>query len=172
MALEVPERISAIVSQNGNAYEEGLSNGWDPIRSYWKEPSPANRDALRAFLKPETTTFQYLHGVPDPSLVSPDGRSLDDFYLSRPGADEIQLDLFKDYATNVALYPKFQEYFRNFQPPLLAFWGRNDPFFLPAGAEAYKRDLPQAQVRFVETGHFALETHGDEIADAIASFLK
>jgi pimeloyl-ACP methyl ester carboxylesterase len=172
IALKAPERISAIVSQNGNAYEEGLSNGWDPIRAYWKEPSQANRDALRAFLKPETTTFQYTHGVADPSLVSPDGRSLDDFYLARPGADEVQLDLFKDYATNVALYPKFQEYFRKFQPPFLAVWGRNDPFFLPAGAEAYKRDLPKAQVQFVDTGHFALETHCDEIANAILSFLK
>ena len=172
MALKIPDRISAIVSQNGNAYEEGLSNGWDPIRAYWKDPSPANRDALRAFLKPQTTTFQYTHGVTDPSLVSPDGRSLDDFYLARPGADEVQLDLFKDYATNVALYPKFQEYFRKFQPPFLAVWGKNDPFFLPAGAEAYKRDLPKAQVQFVDTGHFALETHCDEIANAILSFLK
>jgi len=172
IALKVPERISAIVSQNGNAYEEGLSSGWDPIRAYWKDPSQANRDALRAFLKPETTTFQYTHGVADPKLVSPDGRSLDDFYLARPGADEVQLDLFKDYATNVALYPKFQGYFRKFQPPFLAVWGRNDPFFLPAGAEAYRRDLPKAQVQFVETGHFALETHCDEIADAMLSFLK
>ena len=172
MALKVPERISAIVSQNGNAYEEGLSDAWNPIRAYWKEPSQANRDALRAFLKPESTTFQYTHGVADTSLVSPDGRSLDDFYLARPGADEVQLGLFKDYASNVALYPKFQEYFRKFQPPLLAVWGRNDPFFLPAGAEAYKRDLPRAQVQFVETGHFALETHCDEIANTILSFLK
>lgn len=104
--------------------------------------------------------------------MSPDGRSLDDFYLARPGADEVQLDLFKDYASNVALYPKFQEYFRKFQPPLLAVWGRNDPFFLPAGAEAYKRDLPKARVEFVDSGHFALETHCDKIADAIQSFLK
>lgn len=172
MALKVPERISAIVSQNGNAYEEGLSDGWNPIRAYWKDPSPANRDALRAFLKPETTTFQYTHGVADPRLVSPDGRSLDDFYLARPGADEVQLDLFKDYASNVVLYPKFQEYFRKYQPPLLAVWGKSDPFFLPTGAEAYKRDLPKAQVQFFDTGHFALETHCDEIANAILSFLK
>ena len=172
MALKFPERISAIVSQNGNAYEEGLSNGWGPIQAYWKDPSQANRDALRGFLKPEATTFQYTNGVTDPSLVSPDGRSLDDFYLARPEADELQLDLLKDYATNVALYPKFQEYFRKFQPPFLAVWGRNDPFFLPAGAEAYKRDLPKAQVQFFDTGHFALETHCDEIANAILSFLK
>jgi pimeloyl-ACP methyl ester carboxylesterase len=172
IALKSPERISAIVSQNGNAYEEGLSDGWNPIRTYWKDPSTANRDALRVFLKPETTTFQYTHGVADASLVSPDGRSLDDFYLARPGSDEVQLDLFKDYASNVALYPKFQEYFRKYQPPLLAVWGKNDPFFLPAGAEAYKRDLPKAQVQFFDTGHFALETHCDEIAKAILSFMK
>ncbi len=172
MTLKTPERISAIVSQNGNAYEEGLSNGWDPIRTYWNDSSQANRDALRAFLKPETTTFQYTHGVADTGLISPDGRSLDDFYLARPNADEVQLDLFKDYATNVALYPKFQEYFRKFQPPFLAIWGKNDPFFLPAGAEAYKRDLPKAQVQFLDTGHFALETHCGEIANAILPFLK
>lgn len=172
MALKIPDRISAIVSQNGNAYEEGLSNGWDPIRAYWKDPSQANRDALRAFLKPETTTFQYTHGVADASLVSPDGRSLDDFYLARSNAHEVQLDLFKDYASNVALYPKFQEYFRKYQPPLLAAWGKNDPFFLPVGAEAFKRDIPNAEVIFYDTGHFALETHCDEIANVILSFLK
>jgi len=172
VALQMPDRISAIISQNGNAYEEGLSNGWDPIRAYWKDPSRANRDALRVFLKPETTTFQYTHGVSNPSRVSPDGRSLDDFYLARPNADEVQLDLFKDYASNVALYPKFQEYFRKYQPPLLAVWGKNDPFFLPAGAEAFKRDIPKAQVHFYDTGHFALETHGREIADAILAFLE
>lgn len=172
VALQMPDRISAIISQNGNAYEEGLSNGWDPIRAYWKDASQANRDALRVFLKPETTTFQYTHGVADPSIVSPDGRSLDDFYLARPNADEVQLDLLKDYASNVALYPKFQEYFRKYQPPLLAVWGKNDPFFLPAGAEAFKRDIPNAQVQFYDTGHFALETHCREIAEAIVLFLK
>jgi pimeloyl-ACP methyl ester carboxylesterase len=172
LALKMPDRVSAIITQNGNAYEEGLSNGWDPIRAYWKDASQANRDALRVFLKPETTTFQYTHGVPDPSVVSPDGRSLDDFYLARPNADEVQLDLFKDYANNVALYPNFQEYFRECQPPLLAVWGKNDPFFLPAGAEAFKRDIPKAQVKFYDTGHFALETHCREIADAIVPFLE
>jgi pimeloyl-ACP methyl ester carboxylesterase len=172
LALKMPERITAIITQNGNAYEEGLSSGWDPIRTYWKDASQANRDALRVFLKPETTTFQYTHGVPDPSLVSPDGRSLDDFYLARPDAAEVQLDLFKDYANNVALYPRFQEYFRKYQPPLLAVWGKNDPFFLPAGAEAFQRDIPKAQVKFYDTGHFALETHCREIADAILSFLE
>jgi pimeloyl-ACP methyl ester carboxylesterase len=172
LALKTPDRISAIISQNGNAYEEGLSRGWDPIRAYWKDSSQANREALRAFLKPESTTAQYTYGVPDPSVVSPDGRSLDDFYLARPHVDEVQLDLFKDYATNVALYPKFQEFFRKYQPPLLALWGKNDPFFLPAGAEAFKRDIPKAQVKFFDTGHFALETHCQEIADAIVPFLK
>jgi len=171
VALQMPDRISAIISQNGNAYEEGLSSGWDPIRAYWQDASQKNRDALRVFLKPETTTFQYTHGVPDPSVVSPDGRSLDDFYLARPNADEVQLDLFKDYANNVALYPQFQEYFRKYQPPLLAVWGKNDPFFLPAGAEAFKRDIPKAQVHFYDTGHFALETHAAEIAAMIRDFL-
>lgn len=171
MALDMPDRISAIISQNGNAYEEGLSNGWDPVRAYWKDASQVNRNALREFLKPETTTFQYTHGVAEPSQVSPDGRSLDDFYLARPGAGEIQLDLLKDYASNVALYPQFQEYFRKRQPPLLAVWGKNDPFFLPAGAEAFKRDIPKASVQFLDTGHFALETHHREIAEAIVPFL-
>jgi pimeloyl-ACP methyl ester carboxylesterase len=171
MATQFPNRISAIISQNGNAYEEGLSAGWDPVKAYWKEDSQANRDALRAFLQPETTIFQYTHGVQDSSLVSPDGRSLDDFYLARPGADEIQLDLLKNYVTNVELYPQFQEYFRKEHPPLLAVWGKNDPFFLPAGAEAFKRDIPKAEVHLFETGHFALETHGREIADVIIPFL-
>jgi pimeloyl-ACP methyl ester carboxylesterase len=172
IALKHPERITAIISQNGNAYEEGLSEGWNPIQAYWREPSQANRDALRSFLKPETTFWQYTHGVSDPSAVSPDGYSLDDFYLTRPGAHEAQLDLFLDYASNVALYPQFQAYFRNHRPPLLAVWGRNDPFFLPAGAEAYKRDIPGADVRFFDTGHFALETHGAEIAAAIRDFIS
>jgi pimeloyl-ACP methyl ester carboxylesterase len=167
IAIKYPERITAIISQNGNAYEEGLSDGWNPIQTYWREPTKANRDALRSFLAPETTVWQYTHGVSDTSMVSPDGYSLDNFYLARPGAHEAQLDLFLDYASNVALYPQFQAYFRNRQPPLLAVWGRNDPFFLPAGAEAYKRDIPSADVRFFDTGHFALETHCAEIATAI-----
>jgi pimeloyl-ACP methyl ester carboxylesterase len=171
IALKHPERITAIISQNGNAYEEGLSDGWNPIRAYWQDASPANRNALRAFLKPETTIWQYTHGAPDPTLVSPDGYSLDNFYLSRPGADEVQLDLFGDYKSNVALYPAFQSYFRTHKPPLLAVWGKNDPFFLPPGAEAFKRDIPKAVVRFFDTGHFALETHAGEIAAAIRDFL-
>ncbi|TDN58929.1 alpha/beta hydrolase [Paraburkholderia sp. BL10I2N1] len=171
LARKHPERITAIVSQNGNAYEEGLSEGWNPIRAYWTDPSHANREALRALLTLETTVWQYTHGVPDTTLVSPDGYALDDFYLSRPGADEIQLDLFGDYRSNVGLYPAFQEYFRTHKPPFLAVWGKNDPFFLPAGAEAFKRDIPGAVVRFFNTGHFALETHAEEIASAISEFL-
>jgi len=171
IALKHPERVTAIVSQNGNAYEEGLSDGWNPIRAYWEDPSQKNRDALRGFLKPETTVQQYTHGVSDITSVSPDGYSLDNFYLARPGADEPQLDLFGDYKSNVALYPTFQKYFREHKPPLLAVWGKNDPFFLPRGAEAFKRDIPGAVVRFFDTGHFALETHAAEIAASIREFL-
>jgi pimeloyl-ACP methyl ester carboxylesterase len=171
LAVRHPDRITAIISQNGNAYEEGLSEGWNPIRAYWQDPSEANREALRALLKPETTVWQYTHGVPDATSVSPDGYSLDNFYLSRPGADEVQLDLFGDYKSNVALYPTFQSYFRTHKPLFLAVWGKNDPFFLPPGAEAFKRDIPDAVVRFLDTGHFALETHAAEIAAAIRDFL-
>jgi pimeloyl-ACP methyl ester carboxylesterase len=171
LATRHPERITAIISQNGNAYEEGLSDGWNPIRAYWMDPSEHNRTALRAFLSPETTIWQYTHGVPDTILISPDGYSLDNFYLARPGADEVQLDLFGDYKNNVALYPAFQNYFRTHKPPFLALWGKNDPFFLPAGAEAFKHDIPGAVVRFFDTGHFALETHAYEIAEAIRDFL-
>jgi pimeloyl-ACP methyl ester carboxylesterase len=172
IALSHPERITAIISQNGNAYEEGLSAGWDPIRAYWQEPSAANRAALRAFLKPETTIWQYTHGASDASTISPDGYSLDEFYLTRPGADEVQLDLFRDYASNVALYPAFQDYFRKQRPRLLAVWGENDPFFLPAGAKAFQRDIPDAEIHFFNTGHFALETHAEPIAIAIRAFLS
>ena len=171
IAAKRPELITAIISQNGNAYEEGLSDGWNPIRAYWEDASEKNREALRAFLKPETTVWQYTHGVPDATKVSPDGYSLDNFYLSRPGADEVQLDLFGDYKSNIALYPAFQNYFRTHKPPFLAVWGKNDPFFLPPGAEAFKRDIPNATVRFFDTGHFALETHAAEIAAAIRDFL-
>ncbi len=171
IAAKHPERITAIISQNGNAYVEGLSDGWNPIRTYWQDPSVANRNALRAMLTPETTRWQYTHGVPDAAAVSPDGSSLDDFYLARPGADEVQLDLFGDYKSNVALYPAFQSYFRDHKPPFLAVWGKNDPFFLPPGAEAFKRDIPGAVIRFFDTGHFALETHAAEIAASIREFL-
>jgi pimeloyl-ACP methyl ester carboxylesterase len=172
LALSHPQRINAIISQNGNAYEQGLSDGWTPIRAYWEDRSEKNRKALRAFLAADTTHWQYTHGVPDPTMVSPDGQNLDNFYLARPDADEVQLDLLGDYKSNVALYPQFQNYFRMHKPPLLAVWGRNDPFFLPLGAEAFKRDIPDAVVRFLDTGHFALETHVREIADSIRSFLK
>src|SRR6516162_615179 len=170
LAVRHPDRLTAIISQNGNAYEEGLSDGWSPIRSYWQEPSPANREALRSFLAPETTRWQYTHGVPDVTVISPDGYSLDNFYLARTGADEIQLDLFGDYKSNVALYPTFQNYFRTHKPRFLAAWGKNDPFFLPPGAEAFKRDIPGATVHFCDTGHFALETHAKEIAAVIRDF--
>jgi len=171
LALAHPERITALISQNGNAYEEGLSTGWNPIQRYWKEPSHENRAALREFLTPESTKWQYVHGVRDAALVAPEAYELDSALLARPGNDEIQLDLFLDYASNVALYPKFQEYFRTKKPRLLAAWGKNDPFFLPPGAEAFKRDNPNAEVRFYDTGHFALETHAPEIAAAIGEFL-
>jgi len=170
-ALAHPARITAIISQNGNAYEEGLSQGWNPIQKYWKEPTTENRAALRDFLTPEATKWQYLHGVQDTALVAPESYELDSALLARPGNDEIQLDLFLDYASNVALYPKFQEYFRTKRPPLLAVWGNSDPFFLPPGAEAFKRDNPGAEVHFFETGHFALETHAQEIGNAIRDFL-
>ncbi len=171
MALAYPERITAIISQNGNAYEEGLSEGWNPIRKYWKEPTPQNRAALRAFLAPDTTRWQYTHGVSDVSRVAPESYTLDSALLARPGNEEIQLDLFLDYASNIALYPAFQEYLRTRQPPLLAVWGRNDPFFLPPGAEAFRRDAPDAEIHFYDTGHFALETHADEIGTTILGFL-
>ncbi|HEY1264159.1 MAG TPA: alpha/beta hydrolase [Terriglobales bacterium] len=172
LALTHPERITAIISQNGNAYEEGLSEGWNPIQKYWKEPTPENRAALRDFLAPAATRWQYTHGVKDETLIAPEAYSLDSALLARPGNDEIQLDLFLDYASNVALYPKFQEYFRSQRPPMLAVWGKNDPFFLPPGAEAFKRDNPGAEVHFYDTGHFALETHHQEIAAAIRGFLQ
>jgi pimeloyl-ACP methyl ester carboxylesterase len=171
VALSHPERITAVISQNGNAYVEGLSDGWNPIQRYWKEPSAENRAALRQFLTPEATKWQYLHGVQDETLVAPEAYQLDSALLARSGNDDIQLDLFLDYASNVALYPKFQDYFRTKKPPLLAVWGKNDPFFLPPGAEAFKRDNPNAEVRFYDTGHFALETHAQEIAAAIRDFL-
>jgi pimeloyl-ACP methyl ester carboxylesterase len=172
LAVRHPERITAIISQNGNAYEEGLSDGWNPIRVYWNDPSAKNREALRDFLLPKTTRWQYTHGVEDEAFVSPDGQNLDNYYLARPGADEIQLDLFGDYQSNVALYPAFQEYFKAHHPPLLAVWGKNDPFFLPPGAEAFKRDNPNAVVHFFDTGHFALETHAPEIAQKIREFFS
>jgi pimeloyl-ACP methyl ester carboxylesterase len=171
IAARRPERITAIITQNGNAYLDGVSDAFAPVQEYWANPTEDNRNALRGFLAPATTLFQYTHGVADPSLVSPDGRTLDDAYLARLGNDEIQLDLLLDYASNVAAYGTFQAYFRAHQPPLLAVWGRNDPFFIPAGAEAFARDIPAAEILFFETGHFALETHASEIGAAIRDFL-
>ena len=171
IAVKHPERITAIVTQNGNTYLEGVSEAFAPVQAYWKEPNQANRDALRGFLAPETTLFQYTHGVADPTLVSPDGRNLDDHYLARAGNDEIQLDLLLDYQSNVALYDTIQAYLRKHQPPVLAIWGKNDPFFIPPGAEAFKRDVPAADIRFVDSGHFALETHASEIGAAMREFL-
>jgi pimeloyl-ACP methyl ester carboxylesterase len=171
LALAHPERVTALISQNGNAYAEGLSDGWNPIRTYWQAPTAANRAALRFLLTAETTRWQYTHGVSDPSLIAPEAPALDQALLERPGQEEIQLDLFGDYQSNVALYPRFQEYFRAHRPPTLAVWGQHDPFFLPSGAEAYRRDNPAAEVHLLDTGHFALETHLAEIGDIIHDFL-
>jgi pimeloyl-ACP methyl ester carboxylesterase len=170
LAIRHPERITAIVSQNGNAYEDGLSAAWNPIQKYWEDPSPENRTSLKAFLAPESTKWQYTHGA-DESRVAPESYALDSALLARPGNEDVQLDLFLDYASNVKLYPRFQEYFRIHRPPTLAVWGKTDPFFLPAGAEAFKRDNPSAQVVLFETGHFALETHSAEIGAKIVEFL-
>ncbi len=173
LAMRHPERVTAIISQNGNAYEEGLGDAWGPIRKYWSEPIAENREVLRQnILTFEATRWQYTHGVANPEEVAPESYTLDAALLERPGNKEIQLDLFLDYASNVKLYPKFQEYFRQAKPPLLAIWGKNDPFFIPPGAEAFKKDIPKAQVQFLETGHFAIETHAVEIAAAMKEFLK
>jgi len=173
LAMRRPERITAIVSQNGNAYEEGLGDAWGPIRKYWSQPTAENREVLRQnILTLEGTRWQYTHGVADPEGVAPEGYTLDVALMERPGNKEIQLDLFLDYASNVKLYPKFQEYFRTAKPPLLAIWGKNDPFFIPAGAEAYRKDLPDVQVQFLDTGHFATETHSAEIVAAMKAFFK
>jgi pimeloyl-ACP methyl ester carboxylesterase len=171
LAVKHPERITGIISQNGNAYVDGLSDAWNPVQAYWQDASAENRAVLKGFLGPETTIWQYTHGVADTTRISPDGYSLDNFYLSRPGAEDVQLDLMGDYKSNVALYPTFQDYFRTHKPRFLAVWGKNDPFFLPPGAEAFARDIPDAVIKFFDTGHFALETHADEIAAAIRDFL-
>jgi pimeloyl-ACP methyl ester carboxylesterase len=171
LAMAHPERVTAIISQNGNAYEEGLGSAWAPIRRYWGEPTPEHREAVRRELSADGIRMQYTFGVPHPERIAPEGYTLDAAMILRPGNMEIQLDLFLDYANNVKLYPRFQEYFRKAKPPLLAIWGRHDPFFVPAGAEAYKRDNPNARVQLLDTGHFATETHVVEIADAIGEFL-
>lgn len=172
LAMARPDRITAIVSQNGNAYEEGLGDAWAPIRKYWATPTKENREVIRQnILTLEGTRWQYTHGVTNPESVAPESYTLDWALLQRPGNNEIQLDLFLDYASNVKLYPKFQEYFRKSKPPLLAIWGKNDPFFVPAGAEAFRKDIPNAKVQFLDTGHFAIETHVEEIASAMKDFL-
>ena len=171
LAMAWPERITAIVSQNGNAYEDGLGDAWAPIRRYWSEPTAANRDAIRKVLNLEGMRREYASGIPNPEVIAPEGYTLDAALLARPGNVDIQLDLFLDYANNVKLYPAFQEYFRKWKPPLFAIWGKYDPYFIPAGAEAFRRDNPNATVQFLDTGHFALETHVDEIALAMKQFL-
>jgi len=172
LAMKNPDRITAIISQNGNAYEEGFSDEWGAWQAYWREPTEANREACRASLSPETIrSWQYGTGA-DPELLGPDGYELDIAYMARPGAEDIQLDLILDYRSNVALYPAFQAYFRDHRPPLLAAWGRHDPAFVPAGALAYRRDLPDAEVHLLDAGHFALETHHREIAVIIRDFLQ
>ena len=171
LAAAHPERVTAIISQNGNAYEEGLSGFWQTFRTYWADPSEVNRDACRATLTPEVTKSQYMMGS-DPGLVAPDGYELDIAYLARPGQDEIQLDLIYDYRTNVALYPTWHAYFREHKPPMLAVWGDKDPFFLPPGAEAFRRDLPDAEISFVDAGHFALESRAGQVAERMTNFLE
>jgi pimeloyl-ACP methyl ester carboxylesterase len=171
IAVANPEKITGIISQNGNAYLEGLSDGWNPIQKYWAEPTAENRNNLRSMTTAEITQWQYFTGVSDPALIAPESYTLDQFFLDRDENAELQLDLFKDYASNVALYPTFQAYFRDKQPPFLAVWGDKDPFFLPPGAEAFKKDIPNAIVKFFDTGHFALETHVNEIGEEILKFL-
>ncbi|MET7257822.1 alpha/beta fold hydrolase [Dyadobacter fermentans] len=171
LAVANPTKITGIITQNGNAYVEGLSDGWNPIQKYWADPSEQNRNNLRVLSTAESTQWQYFTGVSDKSLIAPESYLLDQFFLDRSENEEIQLDLFKDYASNVALYPTFHQYFRDSQVPLLAVWGDKDPFFLPAGAEAFRKDLPDAIVKLYDTGHFALETHVDEIGEAILTFL-
>ena len=173
LAMAHPERVSAIISQNGNAYEEGLGDAWGPIRKYWAEPTAENREVIgKNILTLEGTRWQYTHGVADPESIAPESYTLDVALLERKGNRDIQLDLFLDYASNVKLYPRFQEYFRKSKPPLLAIWGKNDPFFIPAGAKAFQKDLPSATVQFLDTGHFATETHVVEIAAAMREFLE
>jgi len=173
LAMAQPDRVTALISQNGNAYEEGLGDAWGPIRKYWAEPTAGNRDILRqSILTAGGTRWQYTHGVTHPESIPPESYTLDTALLERPGNKEIQLDLFLDYASNVRLYPKFQEYFRKSKPPLLAIWGKNDPFFVPAGAEAFRKDIPGAKIQFLDTGHFALETHVVEVASAMRDFLE
>jgi pimeloyl-ACP methyl ester carboxylesterase len=172
LAVAHPERVTAIVSQNGNAYEEGFGAPWETLRKFWKDESDENREIVRKALGADGIRFQYLHGVSDPNLVAPESYTLDIALIERPGNMDIQLDLHLDYRNNVTVYPKFHDYFRTHQPPLLAIWGKNDAFFIPPGAEAFKKDIPKAQVQFVDSGHFALETHVDEIAGSMRKFFE
>jgi len=173
IALRYPDRITALITQNGNAYVEGLSTGWAPVQDYWANPTQKNRDVLRSLSTLETTRWQYYHGVTNPEeRIAPEAILHDQSLLDRPQSAEIQLDLICDYKSNLELYPEFQEFFRRYKPPTLAVWGKNDPFFLPAGAEAFRRDNPGTKVVFYDTGHFALETHAAEIGQEILNFLK
>jgi pimeloyl-ACP methyl ester carboxylesterase len=171
LAMAHPERVTAIISQNGNAYEEGLGDAWAPIQRYWREPSLENRNAIRPALTREGMKREYSMGIANPERIAPEGYTLDGALLERPGVVDIQLDLFLDYANNVKLYPAFQRYFREHQPPLLAIWGEHDPYFIPAGAKAFTRDIPRAHVQFLDTGHFALETNVEDVAKAMRVFL-
>jgi pimeloyl-ACP methyl ester carboxylesterase len=171
LAMAHPERVTAIVSQNGNAYEVGLGDAWAPLRRYWSDPSDANRNVIRGILNAEGMKREYAVGMPSSDVIAPESYTLDAALLARPGNVDIQLDLFLDYANNVKLYPKFQDYFRTSKPPLLAIWGKNDLYFIPPGADAFRRDIPNAIVQFVDTGHFALETHLEDITTAMRAFL-
>ena len=171
LAMARADRITAIISQNGNAYEEGLGDAWAPIQHYWSEPTLENRETLRRALTPGGIRREYSQGMSNPDLIAPEGYTLDASLIAQPGRTEIQLDLFLDYANNVRMYPAFHQYFRRSKPPLLAIWGKHDPYFIPAGAEAFRRDNPNAIVQFLDTGHFALETHVEEIASAMRQFL-
>lgn len=171
LATARPERVSAIIVQNGNAYDEGLQQFWDPIKAYWKSGSKEDREAIRWLTSLKATKWQYTHGVPDATVVSPDAWTIDQAFLDRPGNQEIQLDLFYDYRNNITLYPAWQAYFREHKPPMLVVWGMNDQIFVAAGAEPYKRDNPSTEIHMLNAGHFALETHGPEIARLILDFL-
>jgi pimeloyl-ACP methyl ester carboxylesterase len=171
LALRHPERVTALIVQNGNAYEDGLKEFWNPIKAYWTDGSKQHRQALRAGLTPAATRAQYLDGVRDPSRIAPDAWVHDQALLDRPGIDEIMLDLFRDYASNVVLYPEFQAFFRAHLPPTLIVWGQNDVIFPADGARAYLRDLPDAELHLLDTGHFALEDHSEQIAALMRDFL-
>ncbi|MEB0040777.1 MULTISPECIES: alpha/beta hydrolase [unclassified Pseudomonas] len=172
LAVAHPERVTALISQNGNAYLEGLGDAWEPIRNYWQTPSAANREIIReAVLNLDGVRYQYVHGVTHPELIAPESYTLDVLLMQRPGNADIQLDLFLDYANNLTLYPAFQAFFKQTQVPALVIWGKHDPFFIPPGAEAYKRDNANAVIEMLDTGHFALETHADYIAQRIIEVL-